>query len=266
MDPLVQNVLQPDRWPLFVLLTARIGGLMLTAPLWSMSGWPRAARAAFTVVLAIMLLPFAPADRVPEEVLELPIPVAIELVIGSLIGLAAAVIVQGVALAGEVVSIQMGLSFGALLAPMPELAMGGVGPLQSMLALLLYTAIGGHLVLVRGLAESLATLPPGSPIDLAAGLAPILGLLSTLFVTGLRASAPVVIALFLTQIALAVLSRAVPQINAMVLSFPITIGVGLLMLTFALPLLALATAGWFGDLPAAISRTLEPLRPAAMGR
>ncbi|MEK7317404.1 MAG: flagellar biosynthetic protein FliR [Candidatus Eisenbacteria bacterium] len=266
MDPLIQSVLQPDRWPLFVLLTARIGGLMLTAPLWSMSGWPRAGRAAFTVVLAMMLLPLAPAGRVPEEVLELPVPVAMELLIGSLIGLAAAVIVQGVALAGEIISIQMGLSFGALLAPMPELAMGGVGPLQSMLALLLYTTIGGHLVLVRGLAESLVTLPPGAPIDLAAGLAPILALLATLFITGLRAAAPIVIALFLTQIALAVLSRAVPQINAMVLSFPITIGVGFLMLYLALPFLSMAIAGWLGDLPASITRTLEPLRPAAMGR
>jgi flagellar biosynthetic protein FliR len=266
MDPIVRGLLDSDRWPLLILLTARIGGLMMTAPLWSMSGWPRAARAGFTILLAAILLPLAPAARVPEEVLEIPIPIAIELLIGTLVGLSAAVVVQGIALAGEFISTQMGLSFGALLAPDPELALTGVGQIQALLALAIYTAIGGHLMMLRGLAESLRVLPPGSVPDFQAGAPAITAMAGSLFSTGLRAAAPIVVALFLTQVSIGVLSRAVPQINAMILSFPITIGVGLITLWIALPILAFAMAGWLGEVPGSLTGALTALRPALGGR
>ena len=93
-EPL-QSALSPERWPQFVLITARLGGLMVTAPLWSLTTLPRLARAALTVVLAIVLLPSAPAAPVAPQVLQLPLPMAMELAIGLVTGLAAAVLVQG---------------------------------------------------------------------------------------------------------------------------------------------------------------------------
>lgn len=266
MNPaLLNGALAPELWPTFALLTARVGGLMLTAPLWSMAALPRAVRAAVAVLLAVVLLPTAPRAVLPEEPIGLAIPVAMELLVGLLIGLVAAVIVQGVALAGEVISIQMGLSLGNVLAPSPDLPVSGVGQLQGFLALLIYAGIGGHLMLLRGLAESLSVLPPGGPMALSRATEPVTHLAGTLFTSALRAAAPVMVTLLLTHVAIAILSRAVPQINALLLSFPITIAVGLLMLWASMPFVASAIQTWTGGIPGALETTLGSLRSTPGG-
>src|SRR5262249_48056998 len=153
----------------FVLITARVGGLMLTAPLWSMPTLPRTIRAAITLLLSLFLLPDAPAAPVPSQVIDLPVPLMMEFAIGLAVGLTAAVFVQGVGLAGEVLPIQRGLSIGPALAPVADVESSGVGQIQAMLAVMVYLGVGGHLVLLRGLAQSLQALPPGAPLAIADG-------------------------------------------------------------------------------------------------
>jgi flagellar biosynthetic protein FliR len=256
----ISQAMAPDRWPTFVLVTARIGGLMLTAPMWSMTMLPRTARGAITVALALALTPLAPKTGLPDHAIELPVPVAIEMVIGMAIGLTAAVLVQGVALAGEVLALQMGLSLGPALAPIPDVPVSGVGQMTTFLALVLYLAVGGHLMMIAGLADSLRLLPPGAPLALGAGAGQAALFCEALFGSAVRAAAPVMVALLLTNLALAMLSRAVPQLNAMMVSLPLTIGVGLVGIGLALPTLAHAVGGWMQALPASIERLLLGFR------
>lgn len=252
--------LSPDRWPTFALITARIGGLMLTAPGWSGTSLPRLVRTALTVVLAALLLPSAPVAPLPAQVLDIPLPMAAEMAIGLIIGLVAAVIVQGVAFAGEVMSMQMGLSIAPSYSPIPELMVSGIGPLTSMLALILYFGIGGHLMLLRGLAESLQTLPPGGGIAFGAGEKASIALASQIFSCAVSAAAPVMVALLLTNIALGILSRAVPQLNAMMVSFPLSIGIGLLMFSVSLPIVASVITAWVHDMPGGVRELLTHLQ------
>ena len=259
--PELAQAMAPDRWPTFVLVTARIGGLMLTAPMWSMTMLPKTARGAITVLLALALTPLAPRTPLPDQALELPIPVAMEMVIGIAIGLTAAVLVQGVALAGEVLSLQMGLSLGPQLAPLPDVPVSGVGQLTTFLALVVYLATGGHLVMLRGLAESLRLLPPGLPIALDSGGRLAAVFCEALFGSAVRAAAPVMVALLLANLALAILSRAVPQLNAMMVSLPVTVGVGLVTVGLTLPLLAAMIGGWMQALPVSVDRLLLGFRP-----
>jgi flagellar biosynthetic protein FliR len=261
---LFEQIMAPGRWPAFVLVSARLSGLMLMAPLWSMTNLPRLARAAITVLLAVMLLPSVPATRMPDEVLALPLPLAMELVVGLVIGLTAAILVQGVALAGEVVSLQMGLSLAPQLAPIPDLQVSGVGLILSNLVLLIYVGIGGHLMLLRGLVDSLQTLPPGLPMDLAGGQAAVLAV-ESLFRCAVSAAAPMMVALLLAEMSIALLSRAVPQINAMMISFPVAIGVGLVMTGAALPFVATSIEGWMHQLPGTVDAFVGALRAAPAG-
>lgn len=252
------TALSPDRWPTFVLVTGRIGGLMLTAPGWSGQTLPATVRTAVTVVLAVLLLPMAPAAPLPDHVLDLPLPMAAEIAIGVVIGLTAAVLVQAVGLAGEVVSMQMGLSIAPALSPVPEMQVVGLGQISTLLAILIYLLLGGHLMLIRALGESLRVLPPGGGIDFVAGGPAAAALAGQLFACAASAAGPVMVALLLANIALAVLGRAVPQINAMTVSFPITIGVGLLMYSVSLPNVSAVVARWVSELPGAVNGMLVP--------
>ncbi len=250
----------PDRWPTFAFVTTRVTGFVLTAPLWSLPGLPRLARAAITVVLSILLLTTVPGVVVPQRTLDLPVPLAMELLVGVVIGLTGAVLVQGVALAGEVLSLQMGLSLAPALAPIPDLPVSAMGQLTTWIGLLVYLSTGGHLMLLRGLADSLKVLPPGAPIDLHAGAASAVTLAGGLFRCALRAAAPVMVTLLLVNLALAILSRAVPQLNAMMVSLPVTFGVGLVMLGVALPVIATTIGGWMQLLPQSVAGALDAFR------
>jgi flagellar biosynthetic protein FliR len=258
----VTQALAPDRWPTFALITARLGGLMLSAPLWSMFPLPRSGRAAVTVLLAVLLLPLTPPTALPERALELPLPVVMELLVGIVIGLTAAVVVQGAALGGEVISLQMGLSLAPALAPMPDVQVSGIAQIKNWLALLIYLAIGGHLMLLRGLADSLQALPPGSPMDFLSGAEAGARLVGVVFSSAVRTAAPVMVALLLTNAALAILSRAVPQLNAMMVSLPLTFGVGLVMLGISLPIVSSVIGGWMETLPAGVASVIDAFRPS----
>jgi flagellar biosynthetic protein FliR len=257
MPDVISAMLAPDRWPVFVMITARLAGLMLAAPLWSMQALPMTARAAITLVLAGILLPAVPPARLPDGMLDLLAPVALELLVGLAIGLTGAVIVQGVTFAGEVVSIQMGLNLGPALSPTADLQPAGVGQLQGLLATLVYVGFDGHLMLLRGLADSLETLPPGAPLALMHGQHLASGLLGAFFSCALQAAAPVMITLLLVNLALAIVSRAVPQLNTMLVSLPVSIAVGLVMFGAALPLLVTAVESWTQGLPGAVAQSLR---------
>lgn len=250
----------PELWPTFVLLTARIGGLMSTAPLWSMTAMPMRLRSAITLLVALLLLPGAAPVPAPAEVLDFPLPVLTEMAIGSAIGLVAAVIVHAATMAGEVLSLQMGLSLGPAYSPVPEMQVSGVAPFVSLMALFVYVAVGGHLMMLEGLAASLEALPPGGAIDFA-GAAPLVAAAGQMFTCAVTIAGPVMATLLLVNVALAILSRAVPQINAMLLSFPVTIGVGLLMLAASLPLVSSTTARWFSAVPTQMQRVFDTLAP-----
>lgn len=256
MPDFLTLLLMPSHWPTFVMITARLGGLMISAPLWSMTTIPPALRAAITVVLAAVLLPLAPAAPPPVDVLGMPLPFMAEMAIGLVIGLAAAVIVNGAALAGEVVSLQMGLSLGPALAPMPDLGTSGIGQMKSLLAVFVYLSVGGHLMLLSALADSLGTIPPGTALDIGGALAAGERLMNVVFLSAVGVAAPVLVALLLANLALALLSRAVPQLNTMMVSLPLSIGVGLVTLGAALPVVAAALTGWMESLPASVVEAL----------
>lgn len=265
MPDFVGTIFAPNAWPTFVLVTARMTGLMLVAPLWSMAMLPRMARAGIVVVLSVLMLPMTPRATLPPEVMQIPVPILLEVLIGVAIGLTAAVIVHGMSLAGEVVSLQMGLSLGPALSPMAELETSGISQLQGILALLIYVTVGGHLVLLQGLAESLRTIPPGGAIDLAQGANRALAGAAALFTTAVRAAAPVMVALLLANVAIAILNRAVPHLNTMMVALPITFGIGLIMLGIALPVIGSAVAGWMQDLPGSVMSGIDSFAPAAAG-
>jgi flagellar biosynthesis protein FliR len=164
-------------------------------------------------------------------------------------------------MAGEVISMQMGISMGAALAGNAELESPGVGQIQELLALFLYVAVGGHLVLLRGLAESLRSVPPGVAVSFPEAGGATVGMLGSMFACALSVAAPVMITLLLVNLALSVLSRAVPQLNAMMVSLPLTIGVGLVALATALPLLAATVAGWMDGLPGSVEHVLGAFHP-----
>jgi flagellar biosynthetic protein FliR len=107
-------------------------------------------------------------------------------------------------------------------------------------------------MVLEGLAASLQTIPPGTLPGFHGGASVALATVGSLFGDALQVAAPVSVAVTITNFAMAILSRAVPQLNAMAMSFAVSIAVGLVMFGAALPMVAKVVGRWVGAMPAGI--------------
>lgn len=238
---------------------------MTAAPLWSMTGLPRLARGAVAVTMSVVLLPVVPQVTDPGSLATISLSMGMEFLIGLLIGLTAAVFLHGAGLAGEIIISQMGLNLGPSAASMSDVLVPGVGQLKTAMVTLIYLGIDGHLILLRGVADSLQAFPPGMAFIPDAGPPLAIHLMTTMYKAAIQAAAPAMVALVLIDVAVGIMSRAVPQLNAIMVLFPVTILLGLVMVAAAMPMTAQAMYGWMADLGHHVGVVLEALSKAKGG-
>ncbi len=228
----------------FVLTALRVGGLMLVAPAWSAKSVPMRLRTAIMIVFSVILAPAAAASADLTTLGITPATFLAETAVGFVIGLAAAFVIAAAEFAGELVTVSIGLSGAAIFDPMRNTQGMILGQFMQLLAVVILLIGGGHVVMLQAVGASFQAMPLGAPIDLGAGFGAFVPMAKSIFSTGLQFSAPVVAAVLVTNIALAVLGRAAPQLQIMSLAFPIQIGVGLLTFAGSLALVVHAMSDW----------------------
>jgi flagellar biosynthetic protein FliR len=253
------DLFAPGTGSLLALFGARVSGLLLVAPVFSARTVPSMVKAGLVVLLTILLAPAAHAHAATALQVT-PAGVIGEVLVGFAIGLGAALLVGAAEAAGELMAIQIGLSGAAILDPITQTNVPALGQLMQLVALALLLALDLHLVMLDAVAASARVIPVGAHVDMAAGLRELVGAGSTLFVLGLRFAAPVVAAVLIANVALAVLSKAAPQLNVLQVAFPIQIAIGLAALAASIPLIATFFTGWTGAYDGIVGRVLEALR------
>jgi flagellar biosynthetic protein FliR len=218
---------------LLFLVLMRCTGLIMTAPIYGHHAIPRLVKMGLAAMLTIALAKSA-GEHAGSMSLLLAAP--LELGIGLTLGFILSMGFQAFELAGRVISIQLGLSLGSVFSPTQEESSTAIDPFFSILAGLLFLALGLHLQVIHVLANSFVVYPVGGgwPLDLAStGVQTItLGL-----ELGVRVALPVALVLLLVELAVALLARAIPQINVFILGLPLKMLVGLAVLALALPTL-----------------------------
>lgn len=228
----------------FVLTALRIGGLVLVAPVWSAQMVPMRLRSALIVIFAVMLSPTAIQGVNVTALRITPATFLGETAVGLVIGLAAAIVIGAAEAAGEQMTVSIGLSGAAIFDPINNTQGAILGPFMQMLALVVLLIGGGHLVMLSAIAGSFHAMPLGAPLDIGAGFGAVVPMVRSLFSTGFRFAAPVVAAVLVMNIALAVLGRAAPKLQVMSIAFPLQIGVGLLTLAGSLALIIRGLSEW----------------------
>lgn len=241
----------------FVLSALRVSGLVMVAPIWSAQMVPMRVRAALIVIFALILNPAATAGVNLETLRITPASFIAELAIGVVIGLAAAIFVAGAEAAGEQMTVAIGLSGAAIFDPVNNTQGAVLGELMKMIALVVLLIGGGHLVMLRAMSDTFRVMPLGAPINLGLGLHEVVKAGRTVFASGIQFAAPVVAAVLVLNIALAVLGRAAPKLQIMSVAFPLQIGVGLLTLAGSMALIMRTMSDWtpaFGSTIEAFAR------------
>jgi len=138
---------------------------------------------------------------------------------------------------GQIVGFQMGFAIVNVVDPQSQQQVSLIGSLEYTIAALLFLVLNGHHLLLMALARSFTIVPPLSvspDVEVYGGL---VRMTSQVFVIAVRIAAPAMAALLLTNVALSIIARTVPQMNIFIVGFPIGIAVGLASLAFSAPLL-----------------------------
>jgi len=214
---------------------ARILAFAATAPIFNNAALPRRIRLVFGLALTLAIAPTVtvPQDIPPGSGIGLLI-LGHQILIGIALGFVMRLVFSGIELAGELISSQMGLGFATLYDPSSAAQTGVISEFTNLCASLVFLALNGHLLMIATLAESFRVLPL-APNTVTAGLWLNLAEAgSRIFSLGLFLSLPVIMALLITNMSLAILSRAAPQLNMMAMGFPITMLVGFVVLALSL--------------------------------
>ena len=252
----------PTQTAIAALLVFRLTGLLWAAPLFSARTIPATIKVAILGVLSILMWPAAVAAA-PDGIAVTAPAVLGELIVGITLGLGAAVFVGAAESAGDMVAVQMGLSGANVLDPSSATQMPVIGQFMGMFTLAVILSVGGHIAILEALVQSLRIAPAGSPIDMSAGLETMIAIGGNLFAIGLRIAAPMVAAMLISYTALGIMARTTPQLNVLMVAFPVQIAVGLFLLAATLPMIAGFFSGFDGMYRTAVGDLLGSFTGAA---
>ncbi len=228
---------QLDAWlAMLVFPLARVLGLFAIAPIFANAGIPRRIRLVVGLVVTFALVPSLPAVPAvsPGSWTGIFI-IAQQMLIGILFGLTLRVVFAAVDIAGELIGLQMGLSFAIFYDPQNAGQSAVLSEFLGLLTMLTFLAMNGHLLTLSVLAESFHLLPISTTPVAAQGFAAAVSWSAVLFSAGVLLALPVVAALLIANIAMGVLSRVAPQLNLFAVGFPVTMVSGFVVLTISLP-------------------------------
>jgi len=213
------------------LVMLRCTGLVFTAPIFGHHSIPTLVKFGLAAAFAVAL---AKTAGTTAGTMPLIMAAPIELIIGLSLGFLLSMGFQAVEVVGRVISIQLGLSLAAIFSPTQEEASTAIDPFFSVLAGLVFLAMNLHLAIVQALAHSFIAYPAGGgwPTDLALTGAQTISLALEM---GVRVALPIALVLLLVELSVALLARAIPQINVFMMGLPLKMLVGIAVLAMAVP-------------------------------
>lgn len=226
-----------DRLQILLLVLVRASGVFLVAPIFSNRALPKLFKVGFIVLLSILLVSAMPDMTMPvsQSLADLALLVMKELLLGILIGTMFTLIFYAVQAASSIAGYQMGLTMANVIDPSTQAMDNPAGQIWSMVALLIFMAINGHHLVLRAFYDSYAAIPAGQVIlDGAAGEL-IIKYSAWVITAAVKLASPLIVTMFLTDLALGVVSRMLPTMNVFILSFGLKIAVGLLAIAVSLP-------------------------------
>lgn len=247
------------------LVVTRTLTFLMSMPVLGMRSVPSTVRIAIALWMAFAVMPVVveAGAQAPQTVMEFVLAICVEVLAGLMLSFGAITLFAAVQFAGEIIGIQMGLAMANVLDPTTNLQVSVISQTYNLLAVLVFLAIDGHLMVLQSLNDSFAVLVPGTFVPAAAGLMETVSQVGSLYSFALRLALPVIVSLLLVSLSLGVVGRTVPQLNILVLGFPIKILVGCFVLMASIPIFGDVVVDMMRELPERLGRIVWA---SAMGR
>jgi flagellar biosynthetic protein FliR len=226
----------------FLLILARILGMLFVAPFFSSMSIRITQRILIAFLITTIVYPIVEQYRfpVPPHALEYGIVAISEAIIGILIGFIVSLALAAFQMAGQYFSIQLGFGMANVLDPMSQSSIPMMGTLYNLLGMFIFLIIGGHMMLIKAVIYSYQKINILIlNMEINQGLLNLLeSSVGAMFIIALKIALPLVGTLFLLSVTMGLISKAAPQMNILMMGFPVNILFAITILIALSPLIA----------------------------
>jgi flagellar biosynthetic protein FliR len=238
----------------FMLVLSRVAGIFATLPVFGGKVLPTRIKAMVVLMITLVCFPSLSValPQMPSDAFSLALLAFSEIMIGLTLAFITQIIFAGVEFSGQIIGMQMGLTISSILDPTRGVQTQIMSVVQTLFATLMFLSLNIHHLFIRAIMDSFTVIPLGG-WRLSGELVNFLVMRTAdVFIIGIRLAAPVMVALLLTTVALGIMARAFPQMNIFMISLPLNVGLGLIILGMTLTIFFHVLEVSFGQLNAQI--------------
>lgn len=222
---------------LFALLIIRMIAFIFSSAIFGGNNVSIQLKTLFSLSMAVVFFEFAKKSSLTYSDDLLVLHAGREAAVGLVLGFCTKMFFMTVSMVGELISSQIGLSSSQLFNPMLGSHSTSMEQFYILIASVLFLYLNGHHIFISAIADSLKVIPLGSLTFKTGSLGEIAMLGGQLLEMSIRFCAPVLVTTLIANISMGIISRAVPQINVLVTSMPVTILLGITVMIITMPLI-----------------------------
>ena len=231
------SVILVDKFLLLLLVFVRMSSLFVVTPVFGRREMPSYLKIGLAFFCSYILVPLLGDVKVEySNLLSFAVIVGKEFLVGIIIGFVSFLVFSALYIAGQIIDMQIGFGMVNVLDPTMNSQVPLTGNFMYILTTLFFLTIDGHHILLSALFKSYSVLPIDGFAFTEAMVNNMTTIFSDVFVIGFKISLPVIAAALLSEVALGILSKTVPQMNVFVVGIPLKIGIGLLTLYLMMPI------------------------------
>lgn len=225
----------------FYLTLFRISVVLFLLPFYGGRSIPTPVKAALTLTLSLALWPQLsfPAELFPKSPWNIAVMFLGEAALGMTLGMLVRILFSAVQTGGHIIGFQMGFAMVNVVDPLTGVSEAVTAHFLYMCTMLTFLALNGHLFLLQAMSQSFEYVPPGQFMINAVVAKQVFTFSEQLFILAIKIAAPVMVAVFLVDLSLALISKAAPQMHVLVVGFPVKIAVGFFFLGGLFQILAM---------------------------
>ena len=219
-------------------------------PIFSTKIFPTMTKVAFAMVLSLLIYSVVEIDisRFPDNAIDTGRLIIMELMIGLTLGLVVRFFFAIVQFAGQIVGFQMGFAMINVVDPQTGSNVSIMDQIGYWVCILVFLTMNGHHIMFLSIIDSFSVVPIGFFMLQKVMLSKMLSLGADVFILGIKIGAPIIAALLLTSSAFGLVARFSPQMNVMIVAFPLKILVGLLFFGLLLEVIIVFTSEYISGL------------------
>ena len=219
----------------FFWILVRVSTLFFLLPLFGGRNIPSLWKAGLSFVIAIVLTPVVPVPaNLPVSAPGIITGILAEVLMGFILALTIRIFFTASQMGGQFMSFQMGFSMARAVDPQTGTSSTVLTQFLYIFTILIFFAMDGHHMFIRIMAISFSSAPPNGITFHPAIGNELIKSGASMFFLGIKIAAPVMVALFLSNLCLGIIARTVPQVNILMVGFPINLCIGLTLFCFIL--------------------------------